>query len=167
MKKTIYNNLTNKYKTLKKQEIELDPVECYKQLERENWKLWEDNFRELSETKNNHLSKITKTPNKKPWFIKSKLANKNIKLINRILTGHAYNKKFLYLCKISEDDECEKCGSTEDNNHILFECRFLEQVRAKFPILKKYKNTIDLFNNIKPNQYHVITSYLKEIDKKL
>lgn len=64
IEKTIYNNLTNKYKTLKKQEIELDPVECYKQLEREKWKLWEDNFRELSETKNNHLSKITKTPNK-------------------------------------------------------------------------------------------------------
>lgn len=157
---SIYTNYLEKYPCLRN-------PETHKSIKNENWERWSTRYSTQTTEKPNHLNSIWKGPMKSPWFKKSKLKNRQIKTMNRLLTNHTYNNTFLHIIKARDNDKCELCGEKEDNNHILFNCKNLDSSRNNFRILKQYNNTIDLFKSINKNVFIQITQYLDVNNKNI
>lgn len=84
---------------------------------------WREEFVSRTQTKGKyHANIIHSTPKLRTWFHKSSLTVKQIKIMNRIRTGHTYDKKFKHLMKIVEDNICETCNTVEDTAHIIENC---------------------------------------------
>ena len=76
----------------------------------------------------------------------TKLNSFETKLMNRVITGHTYNKCFLYLIKKVSDNKCEHCGEIENNEHLILKCKKkkLDSVRRNFPLLIQNKKLVDI-----------------------
>lgn len=166
---TIYSNFTEKYDCLKRDNYQkIQHAEGRKTIRTITWERWSTRYKTLSEVKTNHLNSIWEGPMKIPWFKKIKMKNKDVKTINRLLTGHAFNNKFLHTIKARDNRKCDLCGDPEETiNHILFKCKNLEASRISFKCLKQYNNSVNLFKNIHKNEYNNIIRFLDIVNKKL
>ena len=79
----------------------------------------------------------------KPWFHKSSLSSSDIKLMNRLLSGHTYDKCFLYRIKIVNTDICDICNVREDSNHLIFHCKKYDIFRSKYKFFLDFSNLKD------------------------
>ncbi len=62
------------------------------------------------------------TPKVKPWINKTKMNSEDTRIITRMRTGHAYDKKFKCLIKLEQTNLCLDCNQIEDFNHIMNHC---------------------------------------------
>lgn len=79
-------------------------------------------YEKLSQDKGKITFGIMPKVTKDPWYKNSKLSTEIIKMINRILTNHAYTPKFLKMMKVSDSDLCDICNCIADVEHIVFKC---------------------------------------------
>lgn len=64
----------------------------------------------------------------------------NIKIVNRLLTGHTYTKKYFHRIGIADSNLCETCNEIEDEKHIIFFCKKHQNHRNDFDLFKKFNN---------------------------
>lgn len=149
-------------------EIKLDPAECINIIDNQIFNKWTEEYENCVD-KGKHLKAILGKPFRIPWFKNSNLSHKNIKLINRLLSGHTYNRKTLYKWKLSDTPYCLSCNDSmiESNNHILFNCTSYEDKRQKFDFLLKFKDTENLFKHLDKAKYKDLCKYLEDIKIKL
>ena len=84
------------------------------------------------EAKQTQLSKI-KTQIGKPWFQGIESPRRIITSIIRARIGHCKVNAHLNRMKITESPNCSTCGTLEDLEHILFDCKVIsESDRRKF-----------------------------------
>lgn len=147
-------------------EIQIEPQECFRLIMNEINRQWIKFYQDNTTITGKHLRHIIGTPPEEPWFKRVKLSNRNIKIINRLKTGHTYNRKTLHLFKVQDSSKCNRCTENcdEDDNHILFKCIASENERKKCNILKTYSNTIDMFKNIPISEYQNILHFLSTIN---
>jgi ribonuclease HI len=110
-----------------------DAVNKIKNNRFESWKNW---FTTQSQLKGKYYFSINSVLNENAWFTKIKLGNVHTKIINRLLAGHTYTKKWLNIMKIENTNTCETChDKTEDEKHLISECIKYETIRNQYQLL--------------------------------
>jgi ribonuclease HI len=68
----------------------------------------------------------------KPWFHKCKMNGVDIKLINRLISNHSYDRRWLFRFGKVDSELCETCNVAETAEHLVFKCQKYTTSRQKF-----------------------------------
>ncbi|XP_067647545.1 uncharacterized protein [Eurosta solidaginis] len=112
------------------------------------------NFLNYSNTNQNLYATIFPSRRNFAWFKNFKFNPKDIKTLNRILTGHTYDKKYLVKIKATNSSLC-RCGDTDCYVHQTFQCPLLNNIRVTFNVFNEAHNFKEVFkdkNNAKITQ---------------
>ncbi|XP_058450900.1 uncharacterized protein LOC131430182 [Malaya genurostris] len=90
--------------------------------QKEIWYDWSEAYKALSNSKGRWHYEILKTPERKIWFKDLTLRKNQIKILNRIRSGHTFTKERRALWRLEDDDCCEICLEREDLKHALYIC---------------------------------------------
>lgn len=146
--------------------LDLTPAEAIKRITKSLEEDWQKEYEETSKTKGKYFFKIfPKAVTNEPWYntIKMKISPKEVKLINRLMCNHTYNKVFLYRIKKSDSETCTTCNTKEDNEHIFFTCSRYTQERTKYPIFKNFKSIQDVLISKDKTNYRNLLDFANEI----
>lgn len=136
-------------------------IEINKIIEKE-WKDWY--LQRISEGVGTKSFLYFKEPHQGYWWEKiyENLNGADIKIINRILSGHdlspASRKKF----NSENSDQCDLCNKMCDANHIIFECK---KYKRKFKTTEK--NVIEWIKKAKKYEIREIINFIIDNDIKL
>lgn len=145
--------------------IKLEPKEIIKILKDEIWLSWIEYYkRSTAEVGTFLASVLDNVPPKTPWFINTTLSHSNIRLINRLKTGHCFDGRFLYWMKAIETNLCNECDILDDFKHILFNCKKYQNIRNKYDIFKQ-NDAVKILKENNEKSFNDINIYLKEINK--
>lgn len=103
---------------------------------------------------------INGTPRRTQWFKNCNFSSHTIKLLNRLRSGHSFDKKTLNIMRIENTNLCETCNVVENAEHIILTCTKYNTIRLKYKTLSTQNYTSILRNE---NTYLEITQFLKEI----
>lgn len=131
------------------------------------WKEWVDKYKDASETKGTYFSQFFNTPPKSYWFTGSKMSPGNIKLINRLLTGHTYGKIYLHRIKVEASDICTLCGITESEDHQIFHCPKFCNERKQFKIFERYKDLPSILKTFSPENFVELSNFIHKCNLQL
>jgi ribonuclease HI len=129
----------------------------------EKFQSWYSN---ISQIKGKVLYSVMPQINRYPWYKKSELTVNTIKMINRILSNHAYSPKFLKMIKINESDACEVCGVSADVEHIIFNCSKYNTTRENLR-MNDCKNILELKQKFDNNFINKIADFIKNTKIKI
>lgn len=122
---------------------------------------WLNTYDQMTQTKGLFYKHIINSNLRyKPWFKNINLKSSTIKLINRLRSGHSFDKKTLHIMKIEDSNLCPDCNVIENAEHIITQCTKFNNIRNKY----KYLVNAD-YGNILRNEktYIEIENYLNEI----
>ncbi|XP_073816541.1 uncharacterized protein isoform X1 [Musca autumnalis] len=88
-------------------DADLTPGEALLAIKNTVMACWNEEFIELSQTKGRHFFQIYEDVYEKPWFNKGNFYPMEVKLINRLMIGHAYDKAYLHRIGSANSDKCE------------------------------------------------------------
>lgn len=130
-----------------------------------NFKIIEfkDKFLSLTETKGLFYKElINELPLRTFWFYNENYNSRLVKLLNRLRSGHCFDKKTLYIMKIIDNNTCNICNTVENAEHILLDCIQYNNIRIKYKCLATIPrpNYITLLRN--KQTYEFIYSFLLE-----
>ncbi|XP_055605902.1 uncharacterized protein LOC129754064 [Uranotaenia lowii] len=94
-----------------------DAINLFGSLSEEAAQQWYLNYtHELG--KGRKFFQISNTIPKKPWHHKLPLDNREVRTLNRLLSGHDYSNFWLNKMKITEEGTCETCNVADNSDHI-------------------------------------------------
>lgn len=96
----------------------------------------------------------------KTWFSKNNKDSRFIKTMNRLRSGHCYDKNTLHKMKLKENNICISCNTIENAEHLILNCKTFEHVRRKYSILNGNLTYTQLLQNT--DNYDDIFAYIKE-----
>lgn len=130
------------------------------QMKTREWQKWHDEI--VQNGKGQKLNMVLNRVSTKTWFGKFKsLQGSEIKIINRLMSGHDYSQKYLKMWKKVETDICEVCGETDDGNHVTLKCKKYERQRLKYPFMSKYTSIQLLVKNESEANIKKMCEFLK------
>ena len=100
-------------------------------------------YKSLGTKKGKSYMKYQPEVTEKPWFTNTTYSSREIRLLNRLKTGHNYSKSYLHNIGIEEDPYCDECGEGEDAEHLLIKCPKHQQIRQQLG-LNKYNNMTEI-----------------------
>lgn len=124
---------------------------------------WTQEFLNITQTKGTFHAHIVQTPTHKTWFHNSTLSSHHIRIINRLRSGHTYDKKYRHLMKREENNICELCNILEDAKHIIDNCIKHNTIRHKYTSIQ----TKGLHNILKDgieNEYIDLLKFIEEAE---
>uniref|UniRef100_A0A7G3ATE3 Putative rna-directed dna polymerase from transposon bs n=1 Tax=Lutzomyia longipalpis TaxID=7200 RepID=A0A7G3ATE3_LUTLO len=143
------NYIKNNYEEFEETGTNTEELDKEKILENLKVK-WKSDYQNITENVGKYNKQIRNNKlEDKPWFKNKKLNARATKLINRLRSGHSYDKKFLKKIKISENDQCDLCNTEENANHIIINCKKYDISRRKY---KSITNAPDLQSILKENK---------------
>lgn len=95
------------------------------------------------------------------WFKNKNINNKDIKILNRLRTGHVFDKKFQKLMNIIDNDTCDECKIKEDFIHMFEKCKKYNDITKKYSNIEK-KGILELLKENNMTNYEEILKYIKE-----
>lgn len=122
---------------------------------------WKDEYTHKTQHKGRFNANIIQSPKKHVWFTKSKFSNKHIKILNRLRSGHAFDKKFKHLMKIENNNICERCNTVEDIIHIIENCNKYTTLRNKFTLINT-KGLINILKDEIASEYRILMNFIDE-----
>lgn len=126
-----------------------------KQEEAENW------YEEYSKSKGRTFHNIQPKFLEKPWFIDVEMKGADIRLLNRLMTGHNYSKYWLGKMKIVDDTDCEICGEAETAEHTILFCPRFNNIRSNFNFDGRFRALEDMFKTNDITVYQEIVQYVR------
>ncbi|XP_017473999.1 PREDICTED: uncharacterized protein LOC108364719 [Rhagoletis zephyria] len=120
--------------------VSLTPEEAIRKINEELRKNWNDRYRQTAKEKGKLFAEYFPEITSDPWYIKSKMEARDIKTINRLLTGHTYDRVYLHKIGASESDRCQSCQATDNYIHAIFECGKHNSIREKYDIFNEFEN---------------------------
>lgn len=105
---------------------------------------------------------IQNTIPQKPWHYKLDLDNKQIRTLNRLLSGHDFSRFWLHKMKLADDCICESCDTIDNAEHMLFFCVKYAVTRSKYE-LDKFSNIYQIWNQNNTSILRNVVNFLKEI----
>ncbi|XP_036337028.1 uncharacterized protein LOC118747149 [Rhagoletis pomonella] len=108
---------------------------------------------------------------KQPWF-KNKnvdLEAHDIKLFNRIATGHTYGSTYLTKFQHYRSDNCSACNIKETPEHLIFDCIKYNNLRNDNSLFRNYQNFKQILLSKLPATYKQLADFLHRsgLDKAL
>lgn len=109
----------------------------------EEWQKWHNDM--ILNGKGLKLNSVMDKVSTKSWSAKYKnLTGGEIKIINRLSSGHDHSNKYLKMWRKIDTDICESCGVLSDGNHVILKCNKYERSRIKYQFIKKYSSVQEL-----------------------
>lgn len=71
-----------------------------------------------------------------PWYHGTTLESADIRLINRLISNHSYDRRWLFRFGKEETENCDECLIPETAEHKIFHCFKHTNIRGTYPILK-------------------------------
>lgn len=127
----------------------------------EIWDSWKRKYQEQSNDKGKWHYQILDRPYKQIWSKHLTLNADEIKVLNRIRSGHCLTKDRKFKWGWEEDDQCEWCDTTEDLKHILYECPRYDRERAEYPVLEYMQPLETILQNRNEEDMKQIVYFLK------
>lgn len=118
-------------------------VDSKKLLAKEMNAQWQKAYDE--DCKGNKYKIISPSITDKPWYHKCDLEAKSVKIINRLISNHSFDKRWLHRFGKADTEICEKCNLKETAEHVVFECKTYEESRGKFTHLSSIANIENLW----------------------
>lgn len=130
------------------------------------WREWANTYNDYTTNRGlYHKEIINGIPSTSAWFTNSNLKSNEMKLINRLRTGHAYDSRILRIMNKIDSNLCETCNVINDATHIIEKCKKYDEIRRKINptggntlthILKLHKDAdlkkiVSFLNEIKVN----------------
>ncbi|XP_058987522.1 RNA-directed DNA polymerase from mobile element jockey isoform X1 [Musca domestica] len=141
---------------------ELSVTDAIQKIEANLWNDFVERFKETSLHKGSYFFRFFPNPPKQPWYKNSSMKPENIKIINRLFTGHTYTKKYFHRVGISNSSLCETCNVIEDENHIIFHCKKFNRERNEHNLFKTHNNLPDV---LMAKDFQLIDDLLNFISK--
>lgn len=115
--------------------------------------------------KGKHFLAIQPEFRETPWYMGKDLNNREVRTLNRLMTGHNYSKFWLAKMRIEDDDECEICQEIETAEHIVLHCNKYTTIRSKYSFDCKFRTLIELFKSNDIKTFKEVVHFLYQIDK--
>lgn len=91
-------------------------ITCQKEI----WDSWTEEYRRVSQEKGRWHFKIVESPGSSIWCKDLALTPTQIRVLNRVRSGHTLTKERRALWRLEPDDLREVCQEKEDLNHLLY-----------------------------------------------
>ena len=123
---------------------------------------WQKSY--ADEMKGEKFKTMNPTILEHPWYHESDLKAKDIKLINRLISNHSYDKRWLFRFGKIDDENCSGgCKEIETAEHLIFNCRLYNNSRRRYPYLSAIKSTEELWKSKSRSEaLKEIVNFLKE-----
>ncbi|XP_062542195.1 uncharacterized protein LOC134210183 [Armigeres subalbatus] len=79
-------------------------------------------YEDYSKEKGKMFFELHKQLQDKPWYHDKELKGQEVRLLNRLMTGHTYARNWLAKMKIIDDGDCELCDEEETSEHTILFC---------------------------------------------
>ncbi|XP_058811030.1 uncharacterized protein LOC131675918 [Topomyia yanbarensis] len=103
---------------------------------KEIWDEWERRYKAESMKKGKWHFTICETPCKTIWAKHLTLNTEQVKIMNRIRSGHTLTKERRAQWGLEMDDLCNLCEEVEDLKHLLYHCSKYNNIRINYNILE-------------------------------
>ncbi|KXJ69642.1 hypothetical protein RP20_CCG001797 [Aedes albopictus] len=134
-----------------------DALQYFKGRKKEVAKQW---YEEYSQTKGKTFYSICPTLEENPWFTDVNMKGSDIRLLNRLMTGHNYSKYWLGKMKLVDDTDCDLCEEAETAEHTILHCPRYNNMRSNFNFDGRYRNLVELFNTKDLKTYEEVVKYV-------
>lgn len=118
-------------------------------------------YKDYSTEKGKRFFEIQSEYCEKPWYHGENLDSKEIRLINRLMTGHNYSRYWLARMKIVDDGECELCQEEETADHLIMTCLKLGHIRQAYSFECKYRTLVDALKTKDIGLYKEIADFVR------
>lgn len=143
--------------------IKLPPDELIRICKQNIHTQWTQEFVNKTQTKGTFNADINKyIPPTKPWFKQSNFSTKHIKIINRLRTGHTFDKQFKHLMKLENNNICNTCNVRENSLHIIDSCTQHNTTRNKYTNIRT-KGLTEILKNKIEKEYVEVMNFIEEI----
>ncbi|KAL1395836.1 hypothetical protein pipiens_010953 [Culex pipiens pipiens] len=113
-------------------------VLCHEEI----WYNWREEYKKTSQEKGRWHFKIMENPGRNIWCKELLLTAEQIRVLNRVRSGHTMTKERRALWQLELDDQCEVCQEKEDLSHLLYMCPVLNNIRTQYNVLE-YMNPLE------------------------
>lgn len=97
----------------------------------------------------------------KPWFNGKDLTGKEVRLINRLMTGHNYSRYWLARMKIVDDESCELCQEAETADHVIMDCPRYGHTRMNYSFERSHRTLMDVLKSKNLLLYKEISDFVR------
>lgn len=97
-----------------------------------------------------------------PWYFGTEMAGKDIRLLNRLITGHDYSKAWLARMRLADDPLCDLCLEPETSEHVILHCPQFGIGRMKYGFDNKFRTLPEAFNTRDIEVYKEIVQFVRE-----
>ena len=125
-------------------------------------KEWEDEYREICREKGKFFAQIFPNLLKKHWFRNCCLKPQEVKVLNRLMSGHCYDNKYLSLIRAITTDRCSVCFAIDDACHAIFNCRKHDSSRSNYEFFRKYDDLLSLLASKNEETFEELLSFIKK-----
>lgn len=134
-----------------------------KQLE-EKTRRW---YEELSQEKGKKYYGIRPVWNAQPWFAKLDLKGKDIRLLNRLMSGHDYSKYWLAKMRLKDSPDCDLCDEPETAEHVILHCPRYGMQRHHYSFDCRYANLEEIFKTGDKELFEEVANFVSEMKLEL
>lgn len=135
-----------------------DAINNFKQQKLAKFNSW---YREESTQKGKKFYEIYPTIGKHPWFHKQPYNRIDLRVLNRLLSGHDFSNYWLGTMKINPTPLCDTCNVNETSEHSILYCTKFINIRLKYNF-NKFNNLNELMKDFNKNTFENILKFLKE-----
>ncbi len=144
--------------SLEEKILKVDSDSLLKSNLKTNWQNW---YYEIN--KGIKFKKLIPTVSPKPWFHGKKIQSNDIKIMNRILSNHSYDKRWLFRFRLVDSELCELCNDIETAEHLIFNCTKYDTSRKTYKFISQMKNIEEFWNsNSKDESMKEIIDFVKK-----
>lgn len=136
--------------------------EGLRRIKDEIYDIWNRDYRLKSTEKGRKFFELFPDIPSRPWFLGADLEPAEKKILNRMFTGHTYDKTYLHRFNPGLSCFCDICGCRESVGHMIFECPKYRSLRSRFSIFSKYTNLKDLLECKQVPEYKCLLCFIQE-----
>ncbi|XP_017475272.1 PREDICTED: uncharacterized protein LOC108365673 isoform X5 [Rhagoletis zephyria] len=149
----------------------LTPCEALRRISKMLWTEAKQEFTNKLPNWDSDIVEFCTPKEKQPWF-KNKnvdLEAYDIKLFNRIATGHTYGSTYLTKFQHYRSDNCSACNIKETPEHLIFDCIKYNNLRNDNSLFRNYQNFKQILLSKLPATYKQLADFLHRsgLDKAL
>lgn len=110
---------------------------------------------------------IQQTFSSTPWYNKIQFNGREVRLINRLMSGHDYSRFWLARMKIVSDADCDWCQVAETAEHVILHCPKYGIRRMNYSFDNKFGSLSDAFKSKDLEIYKEIAEFVRLIKMNL
>ncbi|XP_017468976.1 PREDICTED: uncharacterized protein LOC108360978 [Rhagoletis zephyria] len=144
--------------------VKLTPEEALRQINVSIKDEWNMQYKRISHEKGKRFAEFFPEIPNKPWYHNSTLNAREIKTINRLLTGHTYDNVYLNRIRVVSTNICEECNIIDDYTHMIFACHKYSSIRNKYDAVKNHNDCTDILKKRDPTTLKDLCNFIKEAE---